>query len=143
MSCSYACGRPRDWYVGHNYCINFTDFVVTGKSTAARCALSLCGQQHVSHIMKTDSTSNTICNERMVHSTLPFILDDPKTPDSIGELLITVYDGASSGNLRRGFRKPRSIPLLCCNFSTSSIQRYIIIMALQSCNLMHLCDLLL
>ena len=74
--------------------------------------------------MKTAATSDSICNERMVHSTLPFVLDDPKNPESIGELLITVYDGASSGNLRKGLRKPRSIPILCCNFSTSSILRY-------------------
>jgi hypothetical protein len=41
-------------------------------------------------------------------SSLPFILDDPKSPDDVGELLISIYDG---GNLRKGLRRPRSIPL--------------------------------
>lgn len=74
--------------------------------------------------MKTESTSNSMCTERMVHSTLPFILDDPKRPDDIGEILITVYDGGFSGNMRKGLRRPRSIPIFCSNFSMSSIQRY-------------------
>jgi hypothetical protein len=52
--------------------------------------------------MKTQATSDTMVNERMVNSTLPFVLDDPKTPDDIGELLIMVYDGALSGNMRKG-----------------------------------------
>lgn len=94
-----------------------------GKSTAAKCALSLCGQQHVGHIMKTQATSDTMVTERMVHSTLPFVLDDPKNPEDIGELLITVYDGGLSGTMHKGLRKPRSIPIFSCNFGMSTVQR--------------------
>ena len=47
---------------------------------------------HIGHIMKTQSTSDSMCTERMVKSSLPFILDDPKSPDDIGELLISIYD---------------------------------------------------
>lgn len=75
--------------------------------------------------MKTHSTSDSICTERMVQSSLPFVLDDPKNPEDIGELLIATYDGGLSGNMRKGLRKPRSIPLICCNFSMNAIQRYL------------------
>ena len=99
--------------------------LLVGKSTAAKCALSLCGQQHVGHIMKTYATSDSMVAERMVNSTLPFVLDDPKGPEDIGEILITVYDGALSGNMRKGLRKPRSLPIFSCNFEMSAIQRYV------------------
>ena len=54
---------------------------------------------------------------------ITFILDDPKSPDDIGELFITVYDGALSGNMRKGLRRPKSIPIISCNFGMSKIQR--------------------
>ena len=101
-----------------------TIFLVhAGKSTAAKCALSLYGQQSVSHIMKTHATSDSLCAEPMAQSTLPFVLDDPKSPDDISEMLITIYDGGFSGKLRKGLRKPRSIPIFSCNFGMSTIQR--------------------
>ena len=43
----------------------------TGKSTAARCALSVCGQHNVGHMMKTKSTSDSLCIERCASSTIP------------------------------------------------------------------------
>ena len=105
------------------YCKKTVSILTAGKSTAARLATAICGQQNVGHIMKTHSTSDTLCNERLVRSSLPFILDDPKNPDDIGEFLINVYDGALSGNMRKGLRRPRSIPIICCNFTMNAIQR--------------------
>jgi len=81
--------------------------------------------------MKTKATSDSLCMERITKSTLPFSLDDPKNLNDIGELLIQLCNGRLSGNLRIGLHKPRSIPLLCCNFSPSSVKRlvkYIIVM---------------
>jgi len=95
----------------------------TGKSTAVQCALSICGQNEVSHLMKTKATSDSLCMERITKSTLPFSLDDPKNLNDIGELLIQLCNGQRSGNLRIGLHKPRSIPLLCCNFPPSSVKR--------------------
>lgn len=69
----------------------------TGKSTAAECALSICGQHNIGHMIKTKNTSDNICLERCVNSTLPFVLDDPKNADEIGELLINFCDGRQSG----------------------------------------------
>ena len=73
--------------------------------------------------MKTKGISDSICAERISNSTLPFILDDPKSPEDIGELLIQLYDGGLSGNMQKGLRKPKCVPLLCCNFSVKSLQR--------------------
>ena len=94
-----------------------------GKSTAVQCALSICGQHKVSHLMKTKGTSDSLCMERIKKSTLPFSLDDPKSIEDIGELLIQLCNGQLSGNLRVGLHRPRSIPLLCCNFTVSKVQR--------------------
>jgi len=94
-----------------------------GKSTAVRCALAICGQQNMGHLKKTKGTSDTLCMERIKKSTLPFSLDDPKNMEVIGELLIQLCNGRLSGNLRLGLQKPLSVPILCCNFSVSTLQR--------------------
>ena len=60
----------------------------TGKSLSSNCALAIFGQHNAGHIMKTKSTSNIICFERCTQSSLPFVLDDPKNADDIGEMLI-------------------------------------------------------
>ncbi|XP_065913247.1 uncharacterized protein [Dysidea avara] len=96
----------------------------TGKSTAIQCALSIFGQKEVSHLMKTKGTSDSLCLERIQKSSLPFALDDPKRMEDIGDMLIQLCNGKLTGNLRTGLHRPRSIPLLCCNFNVSSIRRY-------------------
>lgn len=70
-----------------------------------RCALSICGQQDAGHLMKTKATSDSICIERVAKSMLPFVLDDPKSFDDIGELLIQLCNGRLSGNMKVGLRK--------------------------------------
>ena len=74
--------------------------------------------------MKTKGTSDCLCMERIKKSTLPFSLDDPKSVEDVGDLLVQLCNGQLSGNLRVG-RQPRSIPLLCCNFSISNVQRLV------------------
>lgn len=64
----------------HIYPLNTTTIILslsrknlhhcTGKSTAAKLAAAICGQQHVGHIMKTHSTSDSLCNERLVRTSL-------------------------------------------------------------------------
>jgi len=63
----------------------------TGKSTAVRCALSICGQHNVGRLMKTKSTSDTISIEGSAMSTVPFALDDPKSTEGFRELLILIF----------------------------------------------------
>ena len=74
--------------------------------------------------MKTKNTSDTICLERCCKSTLPFVLDDPKSVEAVSELLIDLCNRRLMGNMRVGLRKPRSIPLICSNFNMSLAQRY-------------------
>lgn len=93
------------------------------KSTAARCALALSGQLGGgSHLMKTKSMSDSICLERCCTSMLPFTLDDPKTAESIGELLIDLCNRRTIGNVKVGLRMPRSLPIICCNFTIASLK---------------------
>ena len=68
-------------------------FVWTGKSLAARCALSLSGQIDLSYPRKTKSTSDSICMERCCKSTLPFILHHPKSLEAVSDLLINLCNG--------------------------------------------------
>ena len=98
-------------------------FCYIGKSTAVQCALSICGQHEISHLMKTKGTSDCLCMERIKKSSLPFSLDDPKNVEDIGELLIQLCNGWLSGNLRIGPHRPWSIPLLCCNFAVSHVKQ--------------------
>ena len=99
-------------------------FILTGKSIAAKCASSPYGQEDVGHMMKTKSTTDTLVTERCCKSTIPFILDDPKSIEGIGEILIDLCNGRQVGNMKVGLRKPKSIPIICANFSMGSIQRY-------------------
>ena len=46
------------------------------------------------------STSDSICMERCCNLLLPFSLDDPKTAESIGELLIDLCNARAVGNLK-------------------------------------------
>lgn len=104
--------------------VNLNSYFTSGKSTAARCAPSLCGQMTTGHLMKTKRTTNSLVIERCCKSTLPFCLDDPKTADGIGELLIDLCNGRQLGNMKARLRTPRSIPIICANFNIKSIQRY-------------------
>ena len=97
--------------------------VLTGKSTALKCVLSICGQHEISHLMNTKATSDSLCTERMKKCTLHYSLDDPKNIEDIGELLIQLCNGYLSGSLGVGLHKPWSIPLLCCNFTPSNVKR--------------------
>lgn len=74
--------------------------------------------------MKTKSTTDTLVTERCCKSTIPFILDDPKSIEGIGEILIDLCNGRQVGNMKVGLRKPKSIPVVCANFSMGSTQRY-------------------
>ena len=102
-----------------------------------KCALSICGQHEVSHLMKTKATSDSLCMERIMKFTLPFSLDDPKNLEDIGELLIQLCNGNLSGNLRVGLHKPRSIPLLCCSFTPLNVKRLALCLLANMCICIH------
>ena len=73
--------------------------------------------------MKTKRTSDAVIIERCCRSTLPFCLDDPKTTDGIGEILIDLCNGNPIANMKSGVRKPKSIPIICANFTVKDSAR--------------------
>ena len=70
--------------------------------------------------MKTKRTSDALVIERSCKSTLPFCLDDPKTVEAIGELLIDLCNGGGMANMKSGMQAARSIPIICANFTSNA-----------------------
>ena len=95
----------------------------TGKTLSLACALALCGQEQTGALMKTKATTDAFILERCSCSTLPFSLDDPQKMEDIGDLLIGICNGRLTGNLKSGTRRPRSCPMLACNFSVGHVAR--------------------
>lgn len=91
--------------------------LITGKSTAAKAALSLCGQTANGFLMKTKRTSDAVIIKRRCKSTLPLRLDDPKTTEGIGEIVIDLCNGNPMANIKSGIRKPKSVPIICANIA--------------------------
>ena len=99
----------------------------TGKSTAIRAALSLFGCNQISRYVKG---TNALFMERASRSTLPFGIEEA-VPSKKGktnkldltELVIDLYDGAVSANMKTGALKPKSVPVLATNFDVEDIER--------------------
>ena len=61
---------------------------------------------------------------------LPFAINDPKGKGkaktnqlNIGELVVDVYNGGSSANLKTGSRKPMTAPTIASNFMVEEAPR--------------------
>ena len=99
----------------------------TGKSTAIRAALSLFGCHQISRYVKG---TNALFMERASRSTLPFGIEEA-VPSKKGktnkldltELVIDLFDGAVSANMKTGALKPKSVPVLATNFDVEDIDR--------------------
>ena len=91
----------------------------TGKSTSLKVGLSLTGgQKHAFYAKGT----NAYFLERAALSCLPFGIDDPNMSTyggrkqlDIGELVVDLYNGAKTANLRSGARQPSSVPIIATN----------------------------
>ena len=70
-------------------------YFLPDKSTAIQCALSVCEQNEVSHLIKTKATPDSICMERIIKSTLPFSLDDPKISMTLESFFYSCVTGGS------------------------------------------------
>ncbi len=103
----------------------------TGKSTAIRTGLSLFGCDEIGRFAKG---TNAIFLERSSVSSLPYGIDDPalgggrkgKTKSNVlgvGELIIDLYNGARSGNMKTGCVKPRSVPIIATSFDMEDLDR--------------------
>lgn len=103
----------------------------TGKSTAIRAGLSLFGCDEISRYVKGTTAAFM---ERASRSTLPFAIEEAKGKKGkskvnqvdLTELIIDLYNGSRTANLRTGFVKPRSIPILATNFDVDQMERSVI-----------------
>lgn len=55
--------------------------------------------------MKIKSTSDMLLLERFCKSNIPFAVDDPKSTDGIGEILIDLCNGRQIGNMKVGVKE--------------------------------------
>ena len=99
----------------------------TGKSTAVRLSLALFGLKESSHYVRG---TNALFLARSAACVLPFAIDDPKGKGraktnqlDIGELVVDVYNGSSSANLKTGSRKPVTAPTIASNFMVEETPR--------------------
>lgn len=92
----------------------------TGKTTALLCGLSLLGAQESRFFSK-------ITKEKMLQmcssSSIPLGVDDPQSKNDISRLIIDLYNGAKSGTMGYGERKPTSTCVISANFTTIDQQR--------------------
>ena len=100
----------------------------TGKSTAIRAALSLFGAHKISRYVKG---TNALFMERASSSSIPFGIEEA-VPSKKGkqnkldltELVIDLYDGAISANMKTGALVPKCVPVIATNFDVEEIDRY-------------------
>ncbi len=87
----------------------------TGKTTALLCGLSLIGAKESRFYSKiTKEKILDLCS----NSCIPLAVDDPQSKGDISRLLIDLYNGARSGTITHGGRKPLSTCLIAANFTT-------------------------
>ena len=88
----------------------------TGKTTALRSGLSLLGCTEQRMFSKaTKEKYASLCST----TTLPLIIDDPRSKDSISDLVMSLYNGAYEGTLSRGHGRPSTMAIIGANFTTS------------------------
>ena len=72
--------------------------------------------------------TNAFFLERASLSSLPFRIDDPPKGwkgNDISDLIVDLYQGGKTANLRKGSLLPKSVPLVASNFSIRTEARYI------------------
>ena len=87
----------------------------TGKSTALRCGLSLLGCMRRMFSKGTKEKYASLC----CNTTLPLVIDDPRSQNTISDLVISLYNGAYEGTIGRGEERPSSMAIIGANFTTS------------------------
>ena len=71
--------------------------------------------------------TNAFFLERASMSSLPFGIDDPpkgSKGNDISDLIVDLYQGGKTANLRKGALSPKSLPLVASNFSIRAEARY-------------------
>lgn len=92
----------------------------TGKTTALLSGLSLLGIQDTRFFSKV--TKEKIL-QLLCSSGIPLGVDDPQSKGEISRLIIDLFNGAKSGTVTHGERKPQSTCVIAANFTTLDQQR--------------------
>ena len=109
----------------------------TGKSTSLKVGLSLTGGQK--HAFYSKGT-NAYFLERSALSCFPFGIDDPNMSTysgrkhlDVGELVVDVYNGAKTANLRSGALQPSSVPIISTNSPPKDDPRLVVVASIVTC----------
>ena len=103
----------------------------TGKSSAIRAGLALGGMDEKGRYVKG---TNAALMQRASRSTLPFCIEEAGGKGKsrsqsnyldLPELIVDLYNGARSANLKTGSLKPRSIPVTASNFDVEEVERLV------------------
>ena len=87
----------------------------TGKTTALRCGLSMCGVYPTRFSSKASLEKyNSLCCD----SQLPLGIDDPRSKASISDLAISLFNGARGGTMKHGEIVPKCMAIIASNFTT-------------------------
>ena len=85
----------------------------TGKTTALRCALGMTGSlPHRLLSRATVASVLSICSG----SSVPIGLDDPSNKSIVEEIVVNMYNGASSTSVCRGQKTPKAGVMVSANF---------------------------
>ena len=103
----------------------------TGKSTAIHDGLPLFAFDELSRYVKG---MNVAFMERANRSTLPFGTEEGAKGKKgrsrsnqldLAELIVDLYNGSRTTNLKTGTMKPRSIPVVASNFDVEDMERLV------------------
>ena len=99
----------------------------TGKSTAIRLGLALFGLEESSLYVRG---TNALFLARSAACILPYAIDDPKGKSKakinqldLGELIIDIFNGSASANMKIGQIKPTTGPVIATNYPLDDVAR--------------------
>ena len=91
----------------------------TGKTTALRCGLALIGASSRFFSRGTKEKYLDLC----CNSTIPIGIDDPSFQKDIDVLCLDLFNGAKSGSISRGEKKPLTTAVIAANYTASSTEK--------------------
>lgn len=92
----------------------------TGKTTALRCGLSIVGA-YPNRLFSRGTKEKYL--DLCCDSSIPIGIDDPSVQKDVDSLILDLFNGAKSGSIRRGERKPSTTAIIAANFTTTSKEK--------------------
>ena len=63
------------------------------------------------------------CLDLYCDSSIPIGIDDPSVQQDVDSLILDLFNGAKSGSICRGERKPSTTAIIAANFTTTSKEK--------------------